>query len=256
MLTLRFLLCLCSAPCAACWTLSNITAGDHAQIAQCIDSGCMGLIMEFLRDDSTPSDIQQEAAWCMNNAITGSSVDRIVGLVDRGVFEVLAVILGLPSGPVVRRGIESLTRILIVGKDRPSTDDGSLDPNPFVTRARAACLKALRHLRDCGDHDDDLAPLVEFFPAIFVDAPEAPDRSDEGEEDEEDEKEEDEDEPWDANAAADADLRAAASAAGEPAPSVFQLQPDTIAQAAAGAAAGSAAVGSDGSAVAGLFEPL
>ena len=202
MLTLRCLSCLCSARCAACWTLSNITAGNHAQIAECIDSGCMAIIMEALRDDSAPRNIRQEAAWCLSNAITGGSVDQLVGFVDHGVFAALASILGMPPARVVRGGIESLTRILTVGKDLPPgmrvlsdsgatiSRDSASDPNPLVAPARAACLNALKHLRDCGDYDDDLAPLVEFFPD---DGLEASDQADEEEADDEQDEDGEED---------------------------------------------------------------
>ena len=166
MLTLRCLSCrLCSARCAACWTLSNITAGNHAQIAQCIDSGCMAVIMEILLDDSTPHDVKQEAAWCINNAIAGGSVDQIVGLVHGGVFSVLSVILGMPSDAVVRGGVEALTRLLNVGTEQPPTDDGSADRNPFVSPARAACMPVLQSLRRDGGNDVyDLSTLAPFFP--------------------------------------------------------------------------------------------
>ena len=250
-LTLRFLSCLCSSPCAACWTLSNITAGNHEQIAQCIDSGCMKLIMEILLDDHVPTDIQQEAAWCMNNAITGGSLDQIVGFVNGGVLGVLSNILEIPSAPVVRGGLESLTRILNVGKDLPPSvgvlSDPS-EPNPFVAPARKALLKNLKYLRDCGNNHAELAALVEFFPEEHLDKAEGMQRpfgarrDGAGSAEEESEGEEyTGDVAWQGDAVIDDDDEPVDATAATGKASRAMFQPAGIAQTAAGAGAGTGA---------------
>jgi importin subunit alpha-1 len=71
----------------ACWTISNITAGNPDQIAAVIDANIIPPLVEILRREEF--DIQKEAAWGISNATSGGRDDQIRHLVNQGVIKPL-----------------------------------------------------------------------------------------------------------------------------------------------------------------------
>ena len=77
---LRSLLSLLSSPKKsirkeACWTISNITAGNKAQIQAVIDEGLIPPVLYIL--NTAEFDIKKEAAWAISNACSGGTPEQI-----------------------------------------------------------------------------------------------------------------------------------------------------------------------------------
>lgn len=49
-----------------CWSISNVTAGNAAQIQRCLDIGLIDKIIQLM--ESATLDIKQEAVWCLSNS--------------------------------------------------------------------------------------------------------------------------------------------------------------------------------------------
>ncbi|KAF2307328.1 hypothetical protein GH714_026383 [Hevea brasiliensis] len=59
----------------ACWTISNITAGNRAQIQAIIEAGIILPLVQLLQH--AEFDIKKEAAWAISNATSGGSHEQI-----------------------------------------------------------------------------------------------------------------------------------------------------------------------------------
>ncbi|XP_023729724.3 importin subunit alpha-1a [Lactuca sativa] len=59
----------------ACWTISNITAGNKEQIQTVIEANIIGPLIHLLQN--AEFDIKKEAAWAISNATLGGSHDQI-----------------------------------------------------------------------------------------------------------------------------------------------------------------------------------
>jgi importin subunit alpha-6/7 len=59
----------------ACWTISNITAGNKSQIQAVIDANIIPPLIMLL--STAEFDIRKEAAWAISNATSGGSPEQI-----------------------------------------------------------------------------------------------------------------------------------------------------------------------------------
>lgn len=59
----------------ACWTISNITAGNKNQIQAVIDANIIPPLIQLLAH--AEFDIKKEAAWAISNATSGGTPDQI-----------------------------------------------------------------------------------------------------------------------------------------------------------------------------------
>ncbi|KAK4800549.1 hypothetical protein SAY86_021036 [Trapa natans] len=59
----------------ACWTISNITAGNKHQIQSIIEAGLIGPLVNLLQN--ADFDIKKEATWAISNATSGGTRDQI-----------------------------------------------------------------------------------------------------------------------------------------------------------------------------------
>jgi len=66
----------------ACWTISNITAGNREQIQAVLEAGLFPPVINLLQADDF--DIKKEAAWAISNATSGGSAQQIEHLVTFG----------------------------------------------------------------------------------------------------------------------------------------------------------------------------
>ncbi|KAK7397109.1 hypothetical protein VNO78_18276 [Psophocarpus tetragonolobus] len=98
----------------ACWTISNITAGNRAEIQAVIDSNIIPpLVQIFLHAEL---DIKKEVAWVIFRVTSKGSRDNIRYLVDQGCINVLCELLTCPDPKVVSICLEGLENILEVGE--------------------------------------------------------------------------------------------------------------------------------------------
>ncbi|KAK7850766.1 importin subunit alpha-2 [Quercus suber] len=111
----------------ACWTISNITAGNKEQIQAVIAADIIAPLVNLLQN--AEFDIRKEAAWAISNATSGGSPEQIKYLVNQGCIKPLCDLLICPDPRIVTVCLEGLENILKVGeadKNSGSTGDVNL----------------------------------------------------------------------------------------------------------------------------------
>ncbi|KAL9668222.1 hypothetical protein QQ045_002598 [Rhodiola kirilowii] len=98
----------------ACWTISNITAGNKDQIQAVLEAGIFGPLIYLLQ--TAEFEIKKEAAWAISNATSGGTHDQIKFLVDQGCIKALCDLLTCPDARTVTVCLEGLENILKVGE--------------------------------------------------------------------------------------------------------------------------------------------
>ncbi|KAJ6249379.1 importin alpha [Anaeramoeba flamelloides] len=98
----------------SCWTLSNITAGDPQQIESVYKSGIIPHLIELFEKDIEK--IQKEICWVLSNIVECGEEAHIHLLVEKGVIKVFCKFLNTPDLRIVRICLESLEKILELGK--------------------------------------------------------------------------------------------------------------------------------------------
>ncbi|KAI4349915.1 hypothetical protein L6164_010457 [Bauhinia variegata] len=103
----------------ACWTISNITAGNKQQIQAVIEANIIGPLVLLLQN--AEFDIKKEAAWAISNSTSGGSHEQIKYLVSQGCIKPLCDLLICPDPRIVTVCLEGLENILKVGEADKST---------------------------------------------------------------------------------------------------------------------------------------
>ncbi|KAK6233252.1 hypothetical protein SCA6_003325 [Theobroma cacao] len=98
----------------ACWTISNITAGNKEQIQAVIEANIIAPLVHLLQN--AEFDIKKEAAWAISNATSGGTHDQIKFLVSQGCIKPLCDLLNCPDPRIVTVCLEGLENILKVGE--------------------------------------------------------------------------------------------------------------------------------------------
>ncbi|KDP23371.1 hypothetical protein JCGZ_23204 [Jatropha curcas] len=98
----------------ACWTISNITAGNRTQIQAVIEANIILSLVHLLQH--AEFDIKKEAAWAISNATSGGSHEQIQFLVNQGCIKPLCDLLICPDPRIVTVCLEGLENILKVGE--------------------------------------------------------------------------------------------------------------------------------------------
>ncbi|KAJ6879944.1 hypothetical protein NC652_033315 [Populus alba x Populus x berolinensis] len=98
----------------ACWTISNVTAGNANQIQAVLEVGIIGPLVQLLQN--AEFEIKKEAAWAISNATSGGSHEQIKFLVDQGCIKPLCDLLICPDPRIVTVCLEGLENILKVGE--------------------------------------------------------------------------------------------------------------------------------------------
>lgn len=98
----------------ACWTISNITAGNKAQIQAVVEANIILPLVHLLQH--AEFDIKKEAAWAVSNATSGGSHDQIRFLASQGCIKPLCDLLICPDPRIVTVCLEGLENILKVGE--------------------------------------------------------------------------------------------------------------------------------------------
>ncbi|XP_030474488.1 importin subunit alpha-1a-like [Syzygium oleosum] len=98
----------------ACWTISNITAGNKEQIQAVIEANIIAPMVQLLQN--AEFDIKKEAAWAISNATSGGSHEQIKFLVSQGCIKPLCDLLVCPDPRIVTVCLEGLENILKVGE--------------------------------------------------------------------------------------------------------------------------------------------
>uniref|UniRef100_A0A2P2M0Q3 Importin subunit alpha n=3 Tax=Rhizophora mucronata TaxID=61149 RepID=A0A2P2M0Q3_RHIMU len=98
----------------ACWTISNVTAGNRIQIQAVIEANIVLPLVHLLQH--AEFEIKKEAAWAISNATSGGSHEQIQYLVSQGCIKPLCDLLGCPDPRIVTVCLEGLENILKVGE--------------------------------------------------------------------------------------------------------------------------------------------
>lgn len=98
----------------ACWTISNITAGNKAQIQAVVEAGLVQPLVQLLQN--AEFDIKKEAAWAISNATSGGAPEQIRFLVSQGCIKPLCDLLICPDPRIVTVCLEGLENLLKVGE--------------------------------------------------------------------------------------------------------------------------------------------
>merc|ERR1712003_557116 len=99
----------------ACWTISNITAGNKDQIQSVVDANVIPPLVNLL--NSAEFDIRKEAAWAISNATSGGTPEQIKFLVQQGCIRPLCDLLSVNDTKIVTIALEGLENILKVGEE-------------------------------------------------------------------------------------------------------------------------------------------
>ncbi|CDY32165.1 BnaCnng06740D [Brassica napus] len=98
----------------ACWTISNITAGNQAQIEAVVGAGLVLPLVHLLQN--AEFDIKKEAAWAISNATSGGSHEQIQYLVNQGCIKPICDLLICPDPRIVTVCLEGLENILKISE--------------------------------------------------------------------------------------------------------------------------------------------
>ncbi|KAG8479316.1 hypothetical protein CXB51_029787 [Gossypium anomalum] len=99
---------------AACWTISNITAGNKEQIQAVIEANIISPLVYLLQN--VEFDIKKQAVCAISNATSGGTHDQIRFLVSQGCIKPLCDLLNCPDSKVVTVCLKGLENILKVGE--------------------------------------------------------------------------------------------------------------------------------------------
>ncbi|KAJ8749415.1 hypothetical protein K2173_025459 [Erythroxylum novogranatense] len=102
----------------ACWTISNITAGNVHQIQAVIEAAIIGPLVQLLQN--AEFEIKKEAAWAISNATSGGTHEQIKFLVSQGCIKPFCDLLICPDPRIVTVCLEGLENILKVGEAEKS----------------------------------------------------------------------------------------------------------------------------------------
>ncbi|MCH98858.1 importin subunit alpha-1-like, partial [Trifolium medium] len=113
----------------ACWTISNITAGNEQHIQHVIDANIISPLVQLLQNPEF--DIKKEAAWVISNATYSASVEQLRYLASQECIAPLCDLLTCSDPRTVTVCLEAIENILKL--DEPDED---LDMDSYVGKTR------------------------------------------------------------------------------------------------------------------------
>ncbi|PIN04639.1 Karyopherin (importin) alpha [Handroanthus impetiginosus] len=134
----------------ACWTISNITAGNRDQIQAVIDAGIISPLVVLLQN--AEFEIKKEAAWAISNATSGGTNDQIKFLVHEGCIKPLCDLLVCPDPRIITVCLEGLENILKVGEAEKNQGNTG-DVNIFAQMIDDA--EGLEKIENLQSHDNN-----------------------------------------------------------------------------------------------------
>lgn len=82
------------------WFLSNITAGNHAQVQAVIDAGLLPPIIHLL--DKGDFQTQKEAAWAVSNVTISGRPEQVEQMVSHGVIAPICQLLDIKDPQIIQ----------------------------------------------------------------------------------------------------------------------------------------------------------
>uniref|UniRef100_A0A1J3HH52 Importin subunit alpha n=1 Tax=Noccaea caerulescens TaxID=107243 RepID=A0A1J3HH52_NOCCA len=134
----------------ACWTISNITAGNKEQIQTVVEADLIAPLVTLLQN--AEFDVKKEAAWAISNATSGGSHDQIKYLVEQGCIKPLCDLLVCPDPRIITVCLEGLENILKVGEAEMALGNTG-DTNYFAQLIDDA--EGLEKIENLQSHDNN-----------------------------------------------------------------------------------------------------
>ncbi|KAG8142985.1 hypothetical protein E2320_000284 [Naja naja] len=110
----------------ACWTISNVTAGNRAQIQAVIDANIFPVLIEILQKAEFRT--RKEAAWAITNATSGGTPEQIKYLVNLGCIKPLCDLLTVMDSKIVQVALNGLENILRLGEQEAKQSGTGINP--------------------------------------------------------------------------------------------------------------------------------
>ncbi|KAK5911583.1 hypothetical protein CgunFtcFv8_005745 [Champsocephalus gunnari] len=177
----------------ACWTISNITAGNRAQIQTVIDANIFPVLIDILQKAEFRT--RKEAAWAITNATSGGTPEQIRYLVNLGCIKPLCDLLTVMDSKIVQVALNGLENILRLGEQEAKQENSGSGVNPYCSLIEEAygldkieflqshdnqeiyqkAFDLIEHYFGTEDEDNSLAPQVDAANQQFLFPPqEAP----------------------------------------------------------------------------------
>ncbi|KAG8940395.1 Importin subunit alpha-4 [Tulasnella sp. 424] len=152
---------------SACWTASNITAGNQRQVQAFLDSGLLEPVVRILVDGQNYTICRREACWVISNLTENAVFDKVGQTLIAGCcLDGLAAALLIPDRQSKERAVLGITNIL----ERMGSQGLEADTSPLAILRSASCPQTLRAVRDSRElHDLQLKKdchniLTRYFP--------------------------------------------------------------------------------------------
>lgn len=97
----------------ACWTISNVTAGNADHLDAVIKSNIVPNLIQLLQ--SGEFDVKKEACWALSNATSSGRPDHLKYLIDKGLVAPLCEMFNSPDSKIILVALEALENLLKVG---------------------------------------------------------------------------------------------------------------------------------------------
>uniref|UniRef100_A0A8C5N5L7 Importin subunit alpha n=1 Tax=Gouania willdenowi TaxID=441366 RepID=A0A8C5N5L7_GOUWI len=110
----------------ACWTVSNITAGNRAQIQNVIDANIFPVLIEILQKAEFRT--RKEAAWAITNATSGGTSAQIKYLVSLKTIIPMCDLLTVMDSKIVQVSLNGLENILRLGEQEAKQNGTGINP--------------------------------------------------------------------------------------------------------------------------------
>lgn len=133
----------------ACWSVSNVLAGDMHQIQSAMDTGLIRPILHLFTSPDERADIKREAAWCIANAVSGAHSRQIIQFVELDVLPALCSLLKEDDERLIDMTLDAIERVLQVGKKMA----GDESENPFAAKIDA--FGGSQNLEELQDHESN-----------------------------------------------------------------------------------------------------
>ncbi len=167
----------------ACWTISNVTAGNKSQIQAVIDANIIPPLINLL--GNAEFDIKKEAAWAISNATSGGSPEQIRYLVAQGCIKPLCDLLTASDARVITVALEGLENILKVAENDSKNTGGRNEYADFIEEAEGLdkieqlqvhqnidiyekAVKILENYFAAEEDDTNVAPAVDSGASAFT----------------------------------------------------------------------------------------
>jgi importin subunit alpha-1 len=98
----------------ACWVLSNIAAGTHAQIGLVLKTrGCMARVVDLAI--SSEWEVRKEAIWVVSNIATGGTDRQVMSAVEAGAIDAVCSVLNVNDTRMLLVALDAIDSILKLG---------------------------------------------------------------------------------------------------------------------------------------------